>query len=227
MNFYADQLFHVYNQENNRQTIFFSDENYEFFLWKMKAYLLPFADIISYCLMPTHFHWQIYVHKILIERKLLRNHIEGIEQQRRKSKYGGYALTGQAYVFQKTNEDSLITINESISTLQRTYTRALNKEKDWSGSLFRSDCKSKDGWIDEFITLKKSSGKSDHRFTAGTDYVHSCFEYIHDNPRVAGLVQENIDWKYSSAREYSGLENENICNLEMGRIIMGLDAWSK
>lgn len=50
MNLYANQLFHVYNQGNNRQTIFFSDENYQFFLWKMKAYLLPFADIIAYCL---------------------------------------------------------------------------------------------------------------------------------------------------------------------------------
>lgn len=222
MNFYANQLFHVYNQGNNRQTIFFSDENYQFFLWKMKAYLLPFADIIAYCLMPTHFHWQIYVHRNLIERKLHRNHIDAIEQQRRKSKYGDSAIPNESSIALKVSEGALISLNESIGILQRTYTRALNKEKDWTGSLFRSDCKSKDGWIDEFITLEKSKGRIDYRFTAGTDYAYSCFQYIHGNPKAAGLVQENMDWKYSSAREYAGLEKDNICNLEMGRMVLGL-----
>jgi putative transposase len=131
MNFYPNQLFHVYNQGNNRQTIFYSDENYQYFLWKMKAYILPFADIISYCLMPTHFHWQIYVQRNLIERKLLRDHIESIELQRRKSKYGDSALVSESSISQKANENAFISLNESIGILQRAYTRALNKEKGW------------------------------------------------------------------------------------------------
>jgi hypothetical protein len=36
--------------------------------------------------------------------------------------------------------------------------------------LFRSDCKSKDGWIDEFVTLTKTNGRLDYRFTADVDY---------------------------------------------------------
>ncbi len=186
----------------------------------MKAYILPFADIISYCLMPTHFHWQIYVYRNVIERKLLRNHIESIELQRRKSKYGDAALAPGSSISPKTNEDAFITLNESIGILQRAYTRALNKEKGWSGSLFRSDCKSKDGWIDEFITITKANGNLDHRFTADTDYGHICMEYIHNNPVGAGFVKEDIEWKYSSAREYTGQEKENVCNVEMGRKIM-------
>ncbi|MEO5582087.1 MAG: hypothetical protein ABIR66_05310 [Saprospiraceae bacterium] len=217
MNFHPNQLFHVYNQGNNRQTIFFTEENYQYFLRKMKAHILPFADIISYCLMPSHFHWQIYVYRILIERKLFRNHLEAIEMQRRKSKYGDSALVLES---SKTNEEEVISLNESIGILQRSYTRALNKEKGWSGSLFRNDCKAKDGWIDEFITLTKASGKLDYRFTADTDYGFSCMQYIHQNPVEAGLVKEDIDWKYSSAREYAGLELEHICNLEMGRMML-------
>ena len=43
----------------------------------------------------------------------------------------------------------MITLNESIGILQRTYTRAINLQNNWSGSLFRSDCKAKtDGRMD-------------------------------------------------------------------------------
>ncbi len=222
MNFYTNQLFHVYNQGNNRNTIFFSDENYEYFRWKMKAYLLPFVDVISYCLMPTHFHWQIYVHKDFIERKTLRNHVEEVERQRMKNKYGEKGFTNSSPTLFKVNENSLVSLNEAIGILQRTYTRALNKEKNWTGSVFRADCKSKDGWSEEFITVAKSNGKADFRFTADINYGYTCMKYIHENPIKAGLVNATINWKYSSARGYAGLENDGICNVEMGRTIIGI-----
>lgn len=79
MEFYENQLFHIYNQGNNRRQVFFSDENYEFFLWKMKAYLLPFGDFVAWCLMPSHFHWQFYVRRISVKRQLLFEHVDQIE----------------------------------------------------------------------------------------------------------------------------------------------------
>ncbi len=79
---------------------------------------------------------------------------------------------------------------------------AINQEKNWTGSLFRKECKAKDGWINEFITLIKVNGKTDYRFSAGNDFVCACFEYIHNNPEKAGLVKQNIDWNYSSAKDY-------------------------
>lgn len=53
-------LFHIYNQVNNRQIIFFERENYLYFLFKTRKYLLPHCEILSYCLMPNHFHLLIY-----------------------------------------------------------------------------------------------------------------------------------------------------------------------
>jgi len=58
-----NNLYHIYNQGNNRQQIFFEKENYYFFLRKMSTHLLPYADIIAWCLMPNHFHWMLWVHK--------------------------------------------------------------------------------------------------------------------------------------------------------------------
>ena len=48
--------YHIYNRGNNRERIFFEPDNYLFFLKKIKEYLVPVADVLVYCLMPTHYH---------------------------------------------------------------------------------------------------------------------------------------------------------------------------
>ena len=64
MEFQKGLIFHVYNQGNNRQPIFFKERNYPFFLKKMETYLHPYADVLCYCLMPNHFHWLLYIKEI-------------------------------------------------------------------------------------------------------------------------------------------------------------------
>jgi len=67
MNFEKGHLYHVYNQGNNRQKIFFQRENYAFFIQKIRTHLLPHADVVAWCLMPNHFHLLVYVHSLEIE----------------------------------------------------------------------------------------------------------------------------------------------------------------
>lgn len=53
----VNTFFHVYNRGVNKGKIFFSEENYLYFLKKLKKYQDQFQVIIvCYCLMPTHFH---------------------------------------------------------------------------------------------------------------------------------------------------------------------------
>ena len=59
--FLPDNYYHIYNRGNNRQTVFFEPENYLYFLRGIKKYLLPVADVIAYCLMPTHYHLMVRV----------------------------------------------------------------------------------------------------------------------------------------------------------------------
>ena len=59
-------IYHIYNQGNNRQKIFFNRENYFFFLGKMKEYIMPYADIMAWCLMPNHFHWMVLVNNVAL-----------------------------------------------------------------------------------------------------------------------------------------------------------------
>lgn len=57
----ANNYYHIYNRGVNKELIFFSQRNYQYFLYKMAQYFLGKADIITYCLMPNHFHLVVKV----------------------------------------------------------------------------------------------------------------------------------------------------------------------
>jgi putative transposase len=54
--FLPDQYYHFYNRGNNRQAVFFERNNYLYFLKGIKQYLCGCLDVLTYCLMPTHYH---------------------------------------------------------------------------------------------------------------------------------------------------------------------------
>jgi putative transposase len=59
MHFYNKSIYHVYNQGNNRQEIFFERSDYLRFLQKVNVLIKPNCDLLAYCLMPNHFHFLI------------------------------------------------------------------------------------------------------------------------------------------------------------------------
>lgn len=194
MTFYPDTIFHIYNQGNNRQPIFFKDENYLFFLRKMRKHLLPYGDFLAYCLMPNHFHWLFYVRHISI----------GVT-----SSHPDTMITS----------GRVMTLNESIGILLRSYTRAINKQENRSGSLFREETKAKDGWIPPLIT---DTDYKKYRFGAASDYGYQCFLYIHNNPVEAHLVLKPEDWVYSSAKDYAGLRRGTLCTVALAKELLNL-----
>lgn len=59
MHFEKEYTYHLYNRSN--EVLFKNEENYLFFLQKLRTHIVPFADILAYCLMPNHFHLMIKV----------------------------------------------------------------------------------------------------------------------------------------------------------------------
>lgn len=53
----ASQYYHYFNRSNNKELIFREKENYIYFLKLINKYILPIANIYSYCLLPNHFHF--------------------------------------------------------------------------------------------------------------------------------------------------------------------------
>ena len=57
-----EHYYHVYNRGVDGNSIFFREKNWDCFLRRWRKYCLPeFAETIAYCLMPTHYHFLLYI----------------------------------------------------------------------------------------------------------------------------------------------------------------------
>ena len=196
MQFEPNNIYHIYNRGNNSQTLFFNRENYLFFLQKTKTYITPYADILAWCFMPNHFHLMVYVNccEIKISEQVTESH----------------QLT------------RIRTLNDSISIMLRSYTRAIQKQEKITGSLFQHRTKS--------VCLTDVSGVTPAWFQTnyGTiinitdpekEYPQVCFNYIHQNPVNARLAKNSEDWEFSSFPDYCGQRDGTdyfYCNARFG-----------
>jgi putative transposase len=174
MKFYENQLYHIYNRGNNRQPIFFKEDNYIYFLEKVRKFMLPHCEILNYSLMPNHFHFLIYTDARACQTKKIGNTERNV-------------------------------ISEGIRNLLQTYSKAINKQNNTTGSLFQQNTKSK--CISDGSRL----------------YTSSCFHYIHQNAWKAKLVNKMEDWAYCSFKDYLGLRKGTLCNKKLAFDILDLD----
>lgn len=158
-------LYHIYNRGINKQIIFSSQENYIYFLGKVRKYLLPVSDILCYCLMPNHFHFLIHAN----EKSIIPTKAGVVDMQQ---------------------------VSAAIKHILSSYTKAYNKMYGRTGSLFVQNTHSKQIVFDVHNTLG----------------AFTCFNYIHQNPWRAGMVDRIEDWHYSSFTDYAGLRNGTLCN---------------
>ena len=54
--FSENEYYHVFNRANGNELLFRNEDNYDFFLKKIKKCILPVADLYAYCLLPIHYH---------------------------------------------------------------------------------------------------------------------------------------------------------------------------
>ncbi|MCX6156267.1 MAG: transposase [Candidatus Kapabacteria bacterium] len=66
MKVYNNQFYHIFNRTNNHEALFRTRDNYIFFLKKFKFYMIDACEVIAYCLMPTHFHFLLYINDELL-----------------------------------------------------------------------------------------------------------------------------------------------------------------
>ena len=111
--------YHIYNRGNNRQNIFFENENYLFFLDKLDQYISPVCDVISWVLLKNHFHLFVYVK--------LESEIDAS-----KLKYSATEIP-------KKLDASL-----QFGHLCNSYAKAINKRYNRTGSLFEKNFERKE-----------------------------------------------------------------------------------
>jgi REP element-mobilizing transposase RayT len=98
--------------------------------------------------------------------------------------------------------------SKELGKMLSSYTRALQKQEGFTGSLFQQKTKAK----------QVSGG-----LVSGDDYAGVCFVYILNNPVRAGLVKAAEDWEFSNYPDLLGLRSGDLCKLKMIREELGLD----
>jgi len=190
MKFEKGHLYHVYNQGNNREVVYYDRQNYLLFIRKIREYLIPYVDILAWCLMPNHFHLMVFVKSTQIEPVIEGNTSEGSQNIAR-------------------------TLNNSIAIMLRSYSNIINKKHNRVGSLFRPKTKAAcldpvNGYMPSWYTLSGLT-KINYQF-AENQYPQICFNYIHNNPVVSGLAIDISSWEFSSASEILGLRRSKLVN---------------
>jgi len=210
MKYEPNHIYHIFNQGNNKQVIFPKEENYIFFLRKMRKHILPNVDFLAYCLMPNHFHWLVYVKEIGCITKMSNN-------SKNTLKMSDTSKVSDISKPQFENLKNMQNLSLGIKNCLSGYTKAINKQENRTGSLFRQKTKSKRNFIDGFTTVNNADF-----FEYENAYAIKCFEYIHQNPVKANLVSKAEDWIYSSAIDYKGLRNGNLCNKNIAKKLLSL-----
>lgn len=146
----------------------------------MRTQLLPCAEIICYCLMPNHFHIIIQANEKSVKERV---------------SFGGKPMQEFAY---------------RIGIMLSSYTQAINKQQQTTGSLFQQKTKAK-------ILSEEVAGRKEN-------YLENCFFYVHNNPFEGKLVKNLIDWPYSSFPDYIELRKGSLCNKETFLQLTGLSA---
>jgi len=113
----TEKHYHIFNRANGNDSIFLSEDNYDFFLRKYKIHIAPICDTFCYCLMPNHFHLLI--------------------------RFKDDSLIEQLKNFKNNNDISLF-LSKQFSNFFSSYTQAFNKQQNRKGSLFLKPFKRKE-----------------------------------------------------------------------------------
>lgn len=114
MHFEPNEIYHVYNRGNNKQPIFFQKRNYLFFLKKIRTEWGKYCDILSYCLMPNHFHFMLVPNEDACKSIIMAE--KNIPMQN---------------------------LSKQIGITLSSYTKAINNQNATSGNLFQKKTKAK------------------------------------------------------------------------------------
>ncbi len=123
MKLLPEECYHIYNRGNNRQLLFYNQENYKLFLRLIKKYLVPNCDILAFCLMPNHFHFLVRANaksNLPYDKDLARSAASHLAPLLRLSCF-----------------------SKGLQLLLSTYAKTMNKRYHRTGSLFTQNTRIK------------------------------------------------------------------------------------
>lgn len=144
MHFEPDTFYHIYNRSN--ETVFYTRENYLYFLTKTRKLISPYCNILAWVLMPNHFHFLIQ------------------------------ATDASCKNAAKENQVPFQALSKNLGALLSSYAQAINKQQNRRGKLFSHNTKAKNlneaTLLDAFNGSSHSSCRKTDYATACFLYIH-------------------------------------------------------
>ncbi len=113
--------FHIYNKGVNGINLFYSPDNYEYFLRKYDEHIDPVGDTYAWCLLGNHFHLLVRIKEaeevVGGENLTGFGNLSGLEGGEKEEKYS-------------------LWISKRFSNLFNAYAKALNNQQGRQGTLF-------------------------------------------------------------------------------------------
>ena len=128
----ADNFYHLFNRAVGQEKLFQSNENYLYFLNRMKHHVLPVADLYAYSLLPNHFH--------LVVRIKGENELMDYFEVKKGKRFN---------VVENFLPDFIM---EQFSNWLNGYTKAFNKMYKRKGGLFMDYIKRSEATKDSSLT---------------------------------------------------------------------------
>jgi REP element-mobilizing transposase RayT len=135
----TDKFYHIYNHAISKENFFESDADYNWFLEKLRKYVVPLCEVYAFCLMPNHFHFVLRiknekeVKNVLNERNIGRMSIE-----EKMQKDEGYLANA---------------VSQQFGNLFNAYAKYFNYVHQRKGTLFTRAFRRK--WIESEDYLKQ------------------------------------------------------------------------
>jgi REP element-mobilizing transposase RayT len=183
--------YHIYNRGIAKANLFYKKGNYEHFQNLYKKYIDPITDTFAYCMMPNHFHLLV---RIKEEEEIgnlsefvdsVPNEISFLNADRSLNPNRVPNPVGVAIKNKKIRLPHFY-----FSDLFNSYSQAINKQENRTGSLFQRPFKRKK--IETEAHLKQ------------------LVIYIHTNPIKHGFVKHCKDYPWSSYHDIISAEPTNI-----------------
>jgi putative transposase len=178
------QHYHIYNRAITGNLLFRENLNYPYFLSKVEKYILPEADLIAYCLMPTHYHFILKLNSDNISTAMQRMALSYVKSYNLVYRQKGHLFQGPFQRIHVTDLNYLLHLSRYIH-LNPVKAHLVQKAELWDYSSYQ-----------EYIGLREP------------DYINTegILDLLTEKPRTSLNIKQQEYRKFVELWEFEYME---------------------
>lgn len=197
--FVAGSVYHIFNRTNGKEKMFEQEEDYKKFLFLIQRFVMSVADLLSWSLIPNHFHLLVRIkHNVIYKHS--KNNFQSRPLEWEQVKWETVEMnSGLETILDKVRPSP----GKHIAHLCSTYAKYFNARYHRHGALFQRPFKSK--------------------LIESEDYQRKVILYVHCNAVHHEMVKSPDAYPWSFYHDYLRGKSELLKQQEIIELFGGLD----